>query len=319
MKTVHCSDFIRDKVFAKLSKPTAITLGNFDGCHLAHKEILSRTVERAHRKGLTPIALSFSPNPREYFSQESESHRLFTLEQKLETFEALGIELAIIQTFDGNFSETTHEEFYQLGLLETLKAKIIITGENFYFGKGRKGSALWLKERCPLDFIDYEVIPKKKIGHETLSSTRIRELLKEGSVEKAETLLGHPYAIRGKIQEGRKLGRTLGFPTANFSSPKQLLPKPGVYFGYFQRFSKEHVFPMSRALVNLGIRPSVSESNKELLLEAHCLDHTEHYQNLYGEICTFFFSQRLRDEKKFSSLEELKAQIEQDRQRALTL
>lgn len=321
MKTIYCDNFLQDLKEEDFSQGSSLTMGNFDGCHLAHQEILLRVKEKAHQTGTLSVALTFFPHPREFFSQkreESTEKRIFSLKQKLEALESFGLDYVIVQRFHNDFSKLSHEDFYSLGIKKKLNTKNIVIGSNFCFGHKRLGTAAWLVERGLNDSTHVEPMPLKKQGDSPVNSTRVRTLLASGEVEKAKDLLARPFYLDGLIVRGNQMGRKLGFPTANFSSIEQILPAPGVYSGFLEILEPKEESKRWQALINVGFRPTVHEGAKELTVEAHCLEAKEDLF-LYGKICRLFFHHRLRSEKKFPHLEALKEQIHADKKKAKSL
>jgi len=321
MKTIYCNDFLKDLKEEDFSQGTSVTMGNFDGCHLAHKEILLKTKNLALASKSISVVLTFFPHPRDFFFTKSsslEEKRLFSLKQKLEATEACGIDCVIVQSFQEEFSHLSHEDFYTLLLKKKLHAKNIVIGSNFCFGRERLGTSTWLAEEGLKDSVAIHPLPLMEKDGTPVNSTQVRACLSVGEVEKAKRLLGNPFYMDGIIAKGNQMGRKFGFPTANFSQIEQIIPARGVYSG-FLRVLKDSEEKEKAVVINIGFRPTVVQDAKQLIVEAHCFDIKESELSLYGKKCRLFFHHRLRSEKKFSSLDELKKQIEADIHQARSL
>jgi len=208
-------------------------------------------------------------------------------------------------------------------LKEKLQSKVLVLGDNFYFGSQKQGNVTWLKSQGSKDDIEVKIAPLQKEKGLSINSTQIKIFLREGQVEQANLLLGHNFSLIGKIAEGQKLGRKIGYPTANFSAIEQLTPAKGVYYGYLKVLDKKVYSEATKvlstpkeaklAVINIGERPTVKSSNKQTVsVEAHIIGEKYSDQALYEKNCVFYFKSKLRDEIKFPSLEVLKAQIAQD-------
>lgn len=310
-------------------KPCALTIGNFDGCHLGHQELILQTLTFAQECKVPSVAISFDPLPEEYFKPQEKRKKLFTLTQKIRALKELGIDFPLIQNFYEDFTKLTHQEFYQKLLKNTLGVKAISIGENFRFGFKREGTASWLKTQSELDQLRFKMVPMLT-SSDTLdiNSSRIRKILSvEGDVSKAYELLGRPYMLEGVISQGDKLGRKLGFPTANLTQIKQLLPLSGVYAGYtWLSANKDEshdlihpkILPNLKSLIptvfHIGDRPTMAQytfDETEHRIEAHFLDH-EPIDELYGFRAGYYLTHRVRENRKLPNLEELKAHIKTD-------
>lgn len=324
MKRIFCSNFLEDLKIKDFEQETTVTLGNFDGCHLAHQKLLTSVTNQE-----TPsVAIAFNPHPRDYFNPSLKTKRIFTLEQKLNAFEEMGIDFAIIQKFDHAFSQITHDEFYQRGLKKKLMSTRITVGENFCFGKDRKGNTGWLKKQGKKDSIKIDIIKLQYSNNLAINSTQIRTLIERGKIEEANLLLGHPFALMGTIEKGDQIGRTIGFPTANFGSIEQIIPQTGVYSGFMEILDSKPKISTSIlslpekkniAVMNIGTRPSLKTKQKKLSIEAHIIENHHEFKDLYDKRCLFYFQAKLREEIKFSSLDELKIQIKKDIKKAQKL
>jgi riboflavin kinase/FMN adenylyltransferase len=293
---------------ANISRPTVLTLGVFDGLHLGHQRIMQTVVERAHHINAFPTVITFDPHPRAVLHPESAPPLLQTLDQRLAAFEFLGIEQTIIIRFTKNFASQEAEAFLRNIVRERLHAQEVYLGKGFEFGKNRGGNIELLKKMSEeLGFYADEVPEFRLRGHR-ISSSRIRDLLAEGKVNLARRMLGRPYGVEGTIIRGDRRGHTIGFPTANLKPKNRVIPKFGVYAtatlieGVWQR-----------SITNIGVRPTF-ETTTEPSIETYIFDFDG---DLYGDVLRVRFLHRIRDERKFSGIEELKNQIEKDTRRAL--
>ena len=249
-----------------LQQPCALAIGNFDGMHLGHQELLKKLIENAQALHLTSAVMTFEPHPREFFAPESAPPRLCSLREKLEHFAEVGVERVYVCHFNRNFAKVTADEFMQTILRDSLNAQAILVGEDFRFGAMRTGSIV--------DFIDAKFnlisLPQVSLGEERVSSTRVRAALAAGDFQEATSLLGRPYSISGKVVHGAKRGRQLGFPTANVHMRHERPALTGVYAVKLDGLN---------GVANLGVRPTIAGIPK-LSLEVHVLDFDG---NLYGK------------------------------------
>ncbi len=302
----------------ELENGVAVTIGNFDGCHLGHRKLIETTISRAKALGVPSLAISFSPNPKAFFGKYQEPP-LFSDEQKIRSFSELGLNAAYIQHFDRQFSELSAEEFVTSFLVGKFKIKTVVVGYDFAFGHKRTGNAKLLEELGARFGFNVEVVPAQKLDDIVVSSGTIRRYLHEGNAVVATNLLGRPFAAEGIIRKGAQLGRTIGVPTANLTEISQLLPKQGVYVGHvYLREANDATSYLTqrpktahKAVINVGITPTVNRDETSIKVEAHLLDFSTK-QELYGQAAVFYFEKYLRGEQKFSSLDALKQQIAQD-------
>jgi riboflavin kinase / FMN adenylyltransferase len=302
MKIFHGTDN------ANIARPTVLTLGVFDGLHLGHQQIVQTVIERAKAVGAVSTAITFDPHPRAVLHPESAPPLLQTLDQRLTALEFLGIEQTIVIRFDLEFAGTEAETFLREVIFDRLQAREVYLGRGFAFGKGRAGNIELLKKiSTELGFFADEV-GEVRLRGQRISSSKIRELLAEGKVNRARAMLGRPYGVEGQIIRGNRRGHTIGFPTANLQPQNRVIPRTGVYvtatlIGDTWR----------RSITNVGVRPTFGADN-EPSVETYLFDFDG---DLYGDVLRVRFLHRLRDEKKFSGIDELKAQIDRDSQRAL--
>jgi riboflavin kinase/FMN adenylyltransferase len=292
---------------AKIARPTVLTLGVFDGLHLGHQLIMSTVVERAHATGAVPTVITFDPHPRAVLHPESAPPLLQTFDQKIEAFSVLGIEQAIVIPFTKAFSAIRAEDFLCEVVGERLQAKEVYLGRGFAFGHDREGNIELLKKVSPQLGFRAEEVPEVRLRGQRISSSRIRQLLSEGRVNLARRMLGRPYGVEGRVVRGAERGRVLGFPTANLHPQNRVIPRSGVYVtatlieGLWRR-----------SVTNVGTRPTF-ESDAEPSIETYVINWGG---DLYGDVVRVRFLHRLREEQKFSSVDELKTQIAQDLSRA---
>lgn len=301
MKIFHGTDN------ANIQKPTVLTLGVFDGLHLGHQKIMRTVAERAEAIGAVPTAITFDPHPRAVLHPESSPPLLQTLDQRLANFEVLGIEQAIVVRFDEEFAAQPAEDFLYQIVNDRLHAKEVYLGKGFAFGRGRGGNITLLKEISrDLGFYADEVSEVSLRG-QRISSSRIRHLLADGRVNLVRRMLDRPYGVEGVIERGARRGHTIGFPTANLKPHNRVIPKFGVYATATLVDGE-----WRRSITNIGVRPTF-EKNAEPSIETFIFDLD---QDLYGDVLRVRFLHRIRDERKFNGIDELKAQITRDTQRA---
>ena len=293
---------------ANIARPTVLTLGVFDGLHLGHQKIMQTVVERAAAVGAVSTAITFDPHPRAVLHPETAPPLLQTLDQRLAAFEVLGIEQAIVIRFNKDFAAQEAEDFLRNVVCERLQAKEVYLGKGFEFGKNRRGNIELLRKiSAELGFFADEV-PEVRLRGRRISSSKIRELLSQGKVNLARRMLGRPYGIEGQIIHGAQRGRIIGFPTANLRPRNRVVPKFGVY-ATATLINGE----WRRSITNVGVRPTF-ENEAEPSIESYIFDFEG---NLYGDVLRVRFLHRIRDERKFSGIDELKAQIQKDTRRAL--
>jgi riboflavin kinase/FMN adenylyltransferase len=285
-----------------------VALGNFDGVHLGHQAILRRCVAQAKALGAVPAVMTFAPHPREFFSRRPEGLRLQSFRQKMEIFAKMGIEAVFLVRFNARFAALSPLEFVEGVLHRDLRARHVVTGYNFAFGKGRGGDTAFLAqaaEGCGMGFTACP--PVQDAEGQVVSSSAIRRLLGEGKVAQASALLGHGYAIEGRVVHGDKRGRTIGYPTANVRLGRLFRPAYGVYAVRMAVAGG----PMVPGVANLGIRPMFAV--EEPLLEVHGFDMQA---MLYGKRVQVELVAHIRDEQRFDTLEALRAQIGMDSEQA---
>ncbi len=294
---------------ANILRPTVLTLGVFDGLHLGHQRIMETVVERAKIVEAVPTAITFDPHPRAVLHPENSPPLLQTLDQRLANFEVLGIEQAIVIRFTKEFANQDAEIFLKEIIHERLQAKEIYLGHGFAFGKNRGGNIELLKKMSEeLGFYADEVA-EVRLRNKRISSSKIRQLLNDGKVNIVRRMLRRPYGVEGVIIRGDRRGHTIGFPTANLKPHNRVIPKYGVYATAILIDGK-----WRKGITNVGIRPTFKE-DAEPSIETYIFDFEG---NLYGDVLRVRFLHRIRDERKFNGIDELKAQIHKDTKIALT-
>ena len=281
----------------------ALTIGNFDGVHRGHRALVEKVVAAARHEGLQACVLTFEPHPREFFAPDAAPARLTRLRDKLELLAAIGIERAHVARFDKRFAALPADRFIEGMLLRGLGVRRLIVGRDFRFGAKRAGDFALLAEAAGRHGFALEAMPDVLFEGERASSSAVRAALQAGELRRAERLLGHPYTISGKVAHGEKLGRELGFPTANIRLA-HAAPLAGIF--------AVEVEGVGRGVASRGRRPTVNPLERPLL-EVHLFDHDA---ELYGRHIRVRFLEKLRDEQKFDGLEALKEAIARDARQA---
>lgn len=293
---------------ANIQKPTVLTLGVFDGLHLGHQRIMETVVGRAKESGAHATAITFDPHPRAVLHPGSAPPLLQTLDQRLANLEVLGIEQAIVIPFTKEFASNPAEDFLRDIVHDRLHAKEVYLGKGFAFGKGRGGNIDLLRRMSEDLGFRADEVPEVTLRGRRISSSRIRELLSEGRINLARRMLGRPYGVEGVVVRGNQRGRTIGFPTANLRPHNRVVPKNGVYA---TATLVDNVW--RRSITNVGVRPTFDDGS-DVSVESFIFDFDG---DLYGDVLRVRFLHRIRDERKFSGIEELKAQIQKDSEHAL--
>ena len=284
-------------------EPSAAAIGNFDGVHLGHKKVLEEAKKLSTEKKLPISVLTFEPHPREFFSSKKNNFLLQTSSQKIETLRKHGIDNLINLKFDKNLSELQPEEFIERILFKNLSLKHVFVGKDFKFGKNRKGDIDTLKNIGAKYNIGVSSISLKTLNTVSISSSKIRELLKSGNIIEANKLLGRPYKISGLVIEGDRRGRSINFPTANIKLEDLIMPAFGVYSVSVKGIENK----IYNGIANIGIRPTVND--RGVLLEVNIFDFDN---NIYGKEISVNLLNFIRKEKKFDGIESLKTQIKND-------
>lgn len=284
-----------------------ITMGNFDGVHLGHQALIEKLKAKAHLLKTPSIVMIFEPQPQEFFTQMAGQlpvARLMRWREKWTALAAMGIDYIFLQKFNQMLADFSPIEFVEKILVQGLGVKHIIIGDDFRFGCRREGDFSFLEKMGKTHDFTVENMPSVIFNNERISSTRIRNLLAEGSHETAEQLLGHPYIMQGRVVHGDKLGRQLGFPTANIELHRTVTPVQGIYTVRMHGIDKNQALP---GVANVGIRPTIG--GMRCLLEVFLFDFD---RDIYGRHVEVEFCQKLRDEVCFPNLDCLKKAIAKD-------
>lgn len=294
----------------RLDHPTSIAIGVFDGVHRGHQAVMAGLVEESTVRGLTPVALTFDPHPLHFLAPERAPQLLTSIPVRIGLLGALGVEVVGVLPF-AQIRDLTPESFAHEILSQRLQASLVTVGSDFRFGLERRGDVAFLGEIGPGEGFEVDVVsPVTAADGEIVSSSAIRELLETGDVARAGQLLGRAYALAGEVVRGDGRGRTIGFPTANLGlDPRLLVPRNGVYAA---RASWEG--EGNPAVVNVGVRPTFGDNRHTV--EGHLIDFEG---DLYGKELNLEFVSRVRDERRFDSVEELSDQIGRDRETARSL
>lgn len=295
--------------FGETRKPTAVTIGNFDGVHVGHQKILRGVIERARSTDAMSAVLTFYPHPARVLRPDVAPGLLETLPQRLLEFAALGIDAALVLKFDQELAKASAEEFAQEFLVETLRTRAVLVGANFRFGHKQAGEVKLLAQLGRTNRFAVEIVEPVLVDGCVVSSSAIRQAVSEGRVEEARSMLGRPFALGGEIRTGTGLGRKLVVPTLNLATEQEILPKTGVYATEVVVGGKSY-----QAVTNVGVRPTFD--GKQLAIESHLFDFSETVTS--GEMTVKFLA-RLREEQKFSRPEALREQILKDIERAKEL
>jgi riboflavin kinase/FMN adenylyltransferase len=290
-------------------RPSVAALGAFDGIHLAHAKILDTAVERARALGVPAVACTFDPHPAAVLRPERTPAPIGMLEENLARIAERGLDATLVIPFTREFSHMEAETFVDEVLVKTLGVREVVVGFNHTFGSGARGTAVLLRELGTRRGFVTHVLPPLQVNGLTVSSSVIREALREGDVELARSLLGRPYSVTGSVQRGAGRGRTLGFPTANLKPDRPLALAGGVYAAHARWDGRR-----AEAVVNIGYRPTFDET--QYWIEAYLFDFAG---DLYDRVLTLDFLCRIRPEMKFPGVEALKTQVRADIQEARRL
>lgn len=282
--------------------PSVVAQGTFDGIHLGHQAVIRTAVERARALDVRPVAVTFDPNPLAVLRPAEAPPELLPLEERLERIAELGPDVCLVIPFTTQFAEVEADAYVKDVLLGLLRAREIVVGFNHAFGRGARGTPELLARTAGAAGVSVHVVPPLRVDGHAVSSTSIREALRRGDVRQAARFLGRPYALRGVVARGAARGRTLGFPTANLAAPPGLPLADGVYAARAEWDGRS-----APAVVNVGVRPTVDGATH--LVEAHLLGVSP---DLYGRALTLAFLDRIRNERRFDSLDALRAQIAAD-------
>lgn len=287
-------------------KNPVLTIGTFDGVHIGHKKIIDQLNEEASKIGGESVLFTFFPHPRMVIFPESHGLKLIqTQEEKLEKLKEMGLQNVIVFPFTFEFSRLTALEFVRDMLVNQLHVKKLVIGYDHQFGKNREGSIHFLRDVAETYEFEVIEIPAQDIDAVHVSSTKIREALNTGDIEKANDYLGAPFQLSGKVVKGKQLGRTIGFPTANIqlANDLKLIPQNGVYA--VKVFYQNECL---KGMMNIGVRPTI-EGKNDPTIEVHIFDFD---QTIYGESLRIELFKKTRDEQKFNGIEALKNQLKLD-------
>lgn len=306
------------KIYTDLKDFSAInpvvTIGTFDGVHLGHRKVIRRLQELAQKVNGETVIFTFYPHPRLVLNAEDNGLRLInTLEEKKVLLEAAGIDHLVIYPFTKEFSKLTYVEFVEQILVKQLGMKFLVVGYDHRFGHNREGKYEDLKIFA--DQLNFKIERQDVLNMDAInvSSTKVRNAISEGNIQMANKYLGYRFFIKGDVIDGKKLGHTIGFPTANIDPQEsyKLVPKDGVYAVKVDVDDKRYL-----GMLNIGVRPTVNNQLDNRSIEVHILDFN---QDIYYKNITIHFYQRIRNEQFFASLDELKAQLAKDRLKVLSL
>jgi len=284
--------------------PSVLTIGNFDGLHLGHQALLRLLTNKAHALGLPAVVLTFEPHPREYFAPQQAPARLASMREKLLLLAAAGVDATRIIRFNKRFASLSAEDFIARVLVDSLRVRHLIIGDDFRFGAGRKGDFAMLQAAGEQYGFVVEAMTTHAQHGERVSSSAVREALAQGDMKRAARLLGRPYSIAGLVMHGDKIGRTLGFPTANIQLKHRRPPLAGIYTVLVEGLRDTPV----QGVASVGVRPTINDAGRPTL-EVHLFDWNA---DCYGAHLRVHFLNKQRDEEKYDSLEALTAQIARD-------
>ncbi len=282
-----------------------VTIGNFDGVHRGHKAVMDQLAAKGAELALPSLVLIFEPQPQEFFAPERSPARLTRLREKLHALDVDAVDRVLCVRFDARFAAVTAEEFVERILVAGLGARYVVVGDDFRFGYRRAGDFAFLQAAGRRHGFEVAQQATFAIDGERVSSTAVREALERGDLERAATLLGYPFAIHGRVAHGDRRGRTIGYPTANIHLHRRAVPLRGVFAVQVRGLGDQPV----PGVANLGHRPTIAGGLAVPLLEVHLLDFAG---DLYGRYVQVEFLHRIREERRFASLEALKAQIVRD-------
>ena len=292
----------------RAAHPTVLTIGNFDGVHRGHQTLLAQLTRKARELGVPAAVLTFEPHPREYFAPAHAPARLASLREKLMLLAANSVEAVHVLRFDAHFASYSAERFVTDVLTRGLGVRHIIIGDDFRFGAGRRGDFAFLQEQAALLGFSVEAMDTIALGDERISSSAVRAALAEGNLLLAAHYLGRPYSIAGRISSGQRLGRQLGFPTANMLMKRRRPPLSGVFAVCVEGLANT----LLPAVANIGLRPTVGGTPRPIL-ETHVFDWSG---DCYGAHLRIHFMHKLREEMRFDSVAALSCQIGKDIQNA---
>lgn len=276
-----------------------VCIGTFDGVHLGHRAVIARSVEKARAQGTPCVLVTFDRHPAAILAPDKAPLAIGSIEDNLAQFAALGVDVALVLPFTRELADTSADDFFEQVLKQSIRADSIVVGHDFAFGHDRVGTPDWLHEK-----IETEMVPPFLVEGERVSSSSIRRAVTNGRVEDAARLLGRPFSIPGVVVHGQKLGRQLGFPTANLArSFRQVMPADGIYSGEF--IFGGGSYPSA---ISIGVRPTVDGTTRTI--EAFLIDYKG--EEFYGQSASLTLVKRIRDEQRFESIDLLKEQMARD-------
>lgn len=286
----------------KSDENLAIALGFFDGIHLGHKAVIMAAVDYAKKNNLKSAVVTFRQSPYVALNNVKPNY-IITLEEKIKAIKKLGVDYLYLSDFTEDLAKQTASDYLK-NLVDDLHPKMIATGFNHYFGYNKSGGVDYLRLMQQEYGYEFKEINPIKLNEDVISSTAIRKALSNGDIPKANSMLGYRFYVKNEVIKGRQIGRTIGFKTANLKMPEKMINIPdGVYAVEVEVLGKKHM-----GIANFGSNPTVTDDSQKLL-EVHIIDFN---QDIYGELVKVSFLVKIRNEKKFQSLTELKAQIEKD-------
>ncbi len=288
----------------RVDGPTAVTIGNFDGVHLGHQAMLRQLVDAAAARKLTPAVVTFEPHPREFFAPDKAPTRLTSLREKLDLLRAHGVQHVHVCAFNHNFAGVAAEAFVERYLWQGMQTRWLLVGDDFRFGARRAGDFALLQQMGAAAAVEVVNLPSICVGEVRVSSTAVREALAAGNMRQAAALLGQPYSISGRVMHGDKIGRQIGFPTANVQMKHNRPPVAGIFAVKLHGLAEGPIM----GAASVGTRPTVDNRGKAVL-EVHILDFK---REIYGEHVRVEFLHKIRDEEKYPDLQTLTAQIARD-------
>ena len=284
------------------------TSGNFDGVHLGHQAVIESLAGQGQRLGLPVVIILFEPQPREYFHPEDSPPRLSRFREKIKQLNRLPVDGVLVLHFDRQMAECSPKDFIQQVLVDGLRVKYLVVGDDFRFGKNRRGDFFALQQAGSIHGFTVEATGSVLAGGSRVSSTSIRQALAGGNMEDAALYLGRPYSIMGRVCQGAKLGRQLGFPTANIALMRKKTPLHGVFAVTMEGINGR----LHSGVANVGSRPTVG-GRQSMQLETHLFDFDG---DIYGHLVEVHFHHKLREERRFQNVSELRDQIERDANQA---
>jgi riboflavin kinase / FMN adenylyltransferase len=296
------------EIFRHIEEPklsasrTVVTLGNFDGVHLGHQALIRHTVEEGKRLGVPSVVLTFEPHPLKLLAPARAPKLILLHKDKMRLFQSFGVDIVVIQNFDESFAALEAPDFVRSFLMERLRSKKLWVGRDLRFGRGRKGTVENLVQWGTRYDFEVGAVEPIVVDQERVSSSRIRQLVEEGRVEEATPLLGRYHFVSGKVVSGHRRGRELGFPTANIASRNEVLPQDGIYATLLQ-IGEESLSSVS----SVGVNPTFGPAARTI--ESYILNFD---RSIYGESVRLSFVKRIREEKKFDSVEQLISQMRGD-------